>query len=323
MYSTPKQKEKHYRTIYEILDETPRIEQKDISELMGISPGVVGNRMKEAYEKGYIFGPNIRKKSYKNLKEYLCFAACEDSLESYKTYTNNEEVLHYTVTDGYFDARIVSTEKIHITDKILAEGFRSDYYIPYVPDHTWKIAMQIMRKMLDAFDPHHYTPKGYIETHWDESVAWDEKDEILYRELEYDFRKPYSPLIKKHKIYKYTIDAWFKKVPECCTVFTWYFLGTWLSYHFYIYMIETDYEDFIVELFSQIPATTWFYKVSDTLFLDMCIDKGLRRREGQRNSFEDVLTFFKIINELQDREIIKSVNRASIYHTWEKKFDYL
>ena len=322
MYSTPEQKERHYRTIYEIIDETPRIEQKDISTIMGLRPGVVGNRIKEAREKGYLFGPEIRKKSYKNLKEYLCFAACEDSLHSYKIYTNNEKTLHYTLTDGYFDARIVSTEKIHVTDTVLAEGFRSDYYIPSVPDHTWKIAVQIMRKMVDAFDPQKYMPKGYIETHWDESAVWDEKDEILYREFEYNFRKPYSPLIKKHKIYKYTIDAWFEKIHQYCTVFTSYYLDTWRSYYFYIYMIETDYKDFIVELFSQLPATTWFYTVSDKLFIDMCIDRGLKRR-GQKDRFEDVLAFFKMINALLDRGIVKSVNRASIDHTWWKKFDYL
>lgn len=42
-----------------------------------------------------------------------------------------------------------------------------------------------------------------------------------------------------------------------------------------IYMFETDYEDFVIALFSQLPATIYYYKISDRLFIHAWLDRDI------------------------------------------------
>ena len=50
----------------------------------------------------------------------------------------------------------------------------------FPPDHSWQTAMEIINKKNRTFNPRAYIKKGYIRTHFDETIPWDEIDEILY-----------------------------------------------------------------------------------------------------------------------------------------------
>jgi hypothetical protein len=170
---------------------------------------------------------------------------------------------------------------------------------------------------VERFDPADYEPKGIIQTHYDEQIEWGEEDEILYRYFKYDLRKPLDPLIKKgytkNKIYK-----WLKKLPECCSIITKYYPQTRAAYDPYIFFFETDYEDFIIELFSEMPSSGLFFRVADTLVLFVQVERELLRRVDSDITEITQLHIPLLTRSLLKKGIVKSRAHALVNYHWRK-----
>jgi len=265
--TTSEEKKKQYYIIYGLLDENPRVFPSTISKVIRMRPKTARNRVREAFDEGYISEPNVRKNSYLPFVEYVYFVRCEDSLEQYLKFSEDERIVYHAVMDGFANLG----------------------------------------------------PKGIIQTHWDETVEWDEKGEILYRYFKYDLRKPVDPVRKKHRITNYKAWNWLKKLPEYCTVYTRYFPEGILGYDSYIFVFETDYEDFIIDLFSELPTTSMFFRVSNKLILLAYIQKQFLRN-GDNRPISDVseLHIPLLIRNLLKKGIIKSEGHAIVNYHWGK-----
>ncbi|MBU7027019.1 MAG: hypothetical protein HXS48_08755, partial [Theionarchaea archaeon] len=88
MRYTLEEKRKQYRIIYEILFKEPRVPKKDLREIFGrIAARRIANiRFKEALDQQYILGPEGRKCSYNNLKEYVYIIKCKNPDIEYLKY---------------------------------------------------------------------------------------------------------------------------------------------------------------------------------------------------------------------------------------------
>lgn len=61
---------------------------------------------------------------------------------------------------------------------------------------------------------------------------------------------------------------------KCCTIATHYFPDGYLQYNPYLYKLRTDYCDFIVEQFSQLPTSSTFFKLSAyTILSKPCLSR--------------------------------------------------
>jgi hypothetical protein len=277
MWTTEEQKKRQYRSIYELFSTTPRITQKDIAVMMDLDSRTIANRINEASEFEYIIGAQARKRSYQNLREYMYLVKCENPEMLYLKYREDQNIIYQVKTVGISNLWIIAKEKIDIDGDILVEGQRSDYYISHPPDHSWETAIEIMKKKSEIFKPQYATPRNYIQTHFDKTIKWAPEDELLYRYFKYNLRKPFKPPIKEHGIWERNIYNFLERLPETCTVFTDYYPDSLSAYDPYLFMFETDYEDFIIELFSELPTTSSFFKVSDKLFAHIHIPGELAR----------------------------------------------
>lgn len=315
MRTTLEDRKKQYRIIFELLWEEFRVPVKEIAAAVG--PYVVRRRLKEAYEQRYIVGPDIRKRPHSNTKEYMYFLSCENPEHTYLKYREDENVIYHAQMSGFCNLWIIAKKKIEVEGDIILEGPRSDYYTSHPPDHSWEKALEIMRKKIEDFDPKDYTPKKYIQTHFNESIEWDEEDELLYRYFKYDLRKPFAPVMRKHTISGGKLYKFLEKLPETCTIATSYYPDSLSAYDPYLYMFETDYEDFIIELFSELPTTASFFKVSDKLFLLAYVSKPFVRSTNLSPSIGR-LSILPLIVELLDRKIVKKKEHAIPEYFWGK-----
>ena len=306
MRTTEKEKRNQYRIIYEVLWEKPRVKKKDVSAALGKRG--TGRWMEEAFEEDYIVGPEFRKKSFKNLREYMYFIRCEDSDKAYLKYREDPNVIYHAQMAGFCDLWVISKEKMKIEGDIILEGYRSDYHVSYAPDHPWETGLQRMRKMVDDFDPENYTPKGIIKTHFNKTMGWDKEDEAMYAYFKYNLRKSLLPLIKEHGISREKIYRFLQRFPDCCTIATSYYPDTLSAYDPYLFMFETAYEDFIIDLFSELPTSVSFFKVSDKLFVFAHILKPFVRSKDLQVTEKWYLPLLLI--ELSERKILKSKARA-------------
>jgi hypothetical protein len=318
MKFTEERLRREYRIIYELLDRTPRVQVKEITRAAGINRNTAGARLRDALEKGYIVGPQIRKKSFSNFAEYIYFVHSDDPIGLFRECTQDPDIVYHTLMDGFSNLRIISLRELDL-DGIIVGGRRSDYYISHAPDHSWEQSIKIMQNMLDTFDPGTYVPRGFINTHWSEAIEWNARDEILFRELKYDLRKPLEPIVKeKYNIWSGSAYQWLERLPQCCTIFTCYFPETVPAYDPYVFMVETDYEDFVIELFSQLPTTTWFYKVQDNLFMDVWLDRGSMKSDDYLMQDINRLHIPLLFRELLRNGIIKGEAHALVQCYWRK-----
>jgi hypothetical protein len=272
--------------------------------------------LNEAYDQLYILGPDIRKRSYSNLKEYMYFVKCKRPELSYLRYQEDMNVVYHALLIGFCDLWIVSTKKIDIEGHIIAEGYRSDYYVSYAPNRSWQESLEIMKKSIEAFSSETFVPKHFIETHFHSTANWRPKDEFMYRYFKYNLRKPITPLLKDHKIYGKTIYNFLEKLPETCNINTHFYPETLSAYDPYLLMVDTDYEDFIIELFSQLPSSSSFFKVSDKLFSLIYVPKQYMRHVDR--STVNMPHIPLLIADLLDKGVIRKRERAIVDYSWAK-----
>ncbi len=310
-------KKKQYRTIYEMLCEDPRISCSDIAETLQLDWKTARERIKEAFDEQHILGPQIRRRSHKNTREYVYFVKSKNPAKSFLKYIENMDVVYHATMFGFSDMWIVSKKKIEIEEDILFEGFCSDYHVSFPPDRSWIVAIDIIQEKVERFDPAAYSPQGIIKTHFDEEIEWDEKDELLFRYFKYNMRKALTHAMEEcqasiRKVYKF-----LRRLPETCTVATAFYPETLTAYDPFLFVFETDYEDFIIELFSELPSTSTFFKVGDMLFAYVHVPKPSIRSPDIKASISK-LHIPLLVNDLIERGIAKSVEQAIVNYSWGK-----
>ena len=253
------------RLIYETFSENELVSINELNEILQIRNA--SRTLKKALDEKRIVGPELRKLSKANFPEYMYFANCKDPDPLYRKYRMDERVIFHALMYGFANLWVISKEKMDIEGDVVVEGLRSDYYVAFAPEYSWDYAIQTKRKEIWEFNLNEYAPKGYIKTHSGETVKWTEKEEIMYRHFRDNLRKPFAPVMEENRISTYTLYKWLERLPECCTIATSYFPEGISEYEPYLFLFETDYEDFVVEVFSGLPTSSWFFKVSDKLFL--------------------------------------------------------
>ena len=312
-------RKKQYREIYEMFNRNPRIYVKTVASRLRVDPATAGRRIKEAIKDVYVSFPQIRKRSFLNTKEYVYFANCERPLKSFREYKEDTRVVFHARMSGFSNLWITSKEETSIKGHIMASGPRSDYHVAYAPNYSWKKAIEIVEKKVETSNPEEYEQKETIKINWNEPIEWGPKDEILLGEFKYNLRKKLSPIMRKHKISAKKIYEFLDRMYERCTVFTRYFPETISNYDPYLFMFETDYEDFIVDLFSGLPTSSFFFKVSNKLFFYTNVDKSYTRYVGLRMSDMNKLRIPLIAEDLFDRGIIKDEAKyAIVEYSWAK-----
>ncbi|KYK34577.1 MAG: hypothetical protein AYK19_22615 [Theionarchaea archaeon DG-70-1] len=176
------------------------------------------------------------------------------------------------------------------------------------------------RKRVENFDPADYEPKGIIKTCWEETIPWDAEYELLFREFKFNLRKKLTPIMRKYLISGYKIYKFLEELPKHCTVFTRYFPEGFPNYDSYLYMFETDYEDFVIELFSELPTSPFFFKVSDKLFLYAQADRRLVRSASIKMSDIRQLHIPLLVDDLLERGILRSEAHSISAYYWTKNF---
>jgi hypothetical protein len=319
MKYTPQERIDQTRQIFELWHETPRISNKDMWEILGVMYRTLRERVTNAVDLGYIVGPQIRKKSFKNFPEHVCLADCMYPGEMYKKYAENKGVIYHAIMDGFATFLIISRKELNIKGSLFS-GLRTDYLMSFPPYRDWDESVVYMRNMIEQFNPDAYTPKNYITNHWNKTVEWPDEYETLYQEFKYNLRLPFDPIARdKHNIYGRVAYEWLERLSEYCTVFTSYFPQTIKGYEPYVYLFETDYEDFIIDLFSQLPSTVWFFKVADKLLLYTWMDRGSMKNVEYRTREISKLHTLLVIEDLLKREIVTNEQHAFVQCYWRER----
>ena len=316
MRKTPAQRMKEHRVMYELLTQDPRIFIKDISSVLKIDRSTAGKRLQLAFEDGFLMKPQIRKLDYANFKEYVYLLKCDHPAKVFTEYVKNRDISYHANLLGSTNLLVMSKTEID-SKYIVMEGVRSDYYVSIAPDRPWNKSIEIMQKKIDTFEEGEYHSSQILKEHSNKTVQWDLEDEKLFRTFKYDLRKPFTPIRKKHLISSGKIYEWLGNLEQTCTVFTSYYPKSVSNYDPYLWIFETDYEDFIIDLFSELPTTASFIRVGQKLIAFTHIERQYVRVFDFCTPNE--LEILLMIEDLQDKGILKSEEHAIIESFWRKE----
>ena len=310
-------KREQYRIIYEALYGIPRIYLKDLAEKLRIDPRAAGNRLREACDQEYIVGPGIRKRSFRNLSEYMYFVNCKDPELLYMKLREDPRVVYHAKASGFCNLWITARERMNIEGDVLVEGCRSDCFIPYTPNRSWGKALEIITRKIDTFDPTDYQPKESIKTHLDQTIEWDNEDETLYRYFKYNLRKSLEDVMKRNLISCSKLYNFLGRLPETCTIALGYYPDTLRAYDSYLFMFDTHYEDFIIDLFSEFPASVLLFKVSNKLLAFASMPWQVIRNTDLGMTGQEVYIPYLLVN-LGKKGIINNKEYTIVEYYWRK-----
>lgn len=315
MRLTPEEKRNKYRAIFDLFVDSPRITVPEITSVIGGSRNTTGNRLEEAFSRNYVSNPQVRTLSYLQTREYMTFLRCESSYHIFSDLIRDERFSYHAKIIGFCDLWLISDKKPDIEGEIIHEGYRSDYYISYPPDQTWDTAIQKMRQKIKHFDED--ATSSLLKTRFNESIKWTPQYKMMYHYFKYNLRKHLTPLMRENKIPSQTINDFLTDIHQYCTVFTMFFPESLPAYEPYLHMVETDYEDFVIELFSELPTTSWFFKVGGKLFMLLYPKRELVRMVNHHSKIED-LHIPMIFQDLLERDILKRNSVGILRGYWTK-----
>lgn len=313
-------KSAYFYKIYECLLEDSRMTKKEISERLKVRKDTGGNLVDEAFLKGVVIPPQIRKKSFETFKEYMYFVKVDDPFEVFDELTMNNDVVYHALMLGFADLWVVSKKEISLEGDIIFKGARSDYYVNCPPDSTWDESINLMKTWVATSDPHTWESQQKIETHFGEKIEWDSEDEELFRWFKTNVRKVYYPVLKENLISTTKLYTWFKRLPETCTVLTFYLPKGVMAYDSYLYMVRTECEDFIIDLFSQLPASTLFFKGGNFLFMEVKIEKVYATEPFMCPEGFKAAEIPFILQKLKKKGVIQQVREALVKLHFNKDF---
>lgn len=303
MRKTLETRKKEYRTIYELLRGKPRTSTKNVASFLESDRRSASNRLKEAFSLGYVLKPRVEKRSYQNLKEHVYFLQHRNPLEAFEAYKDLEGVRFCAVLGGPATFWMITTEDLE-AQNTMVKGLRSDYHVAFAPEIGWDDALRVIHKKIEAFKPEYYLPRRMIQTHWNKLTEWDEEDEKLFCAFQHDLTKKLNPIMKENLISGQKIYEWFKRLNETCTVYTQFFPEGISAYEPYVFAMETDYEDFVIDVFSQFPTSPLFFRTGQTLFCSSHVKSGyMKKTAGPMERVEELGIPF-ILKTLQKKGYI-------------------
>lgn len=310
-------RKRDFRRIYEEFFRDFRVYKKDIAKIINVTNYTASRRIEEAVETGYLLNPQIRRRSFDNFPEYVSFFNCENSTRTFKKLEKVNDVVHHTVMGGFANLMTISNkEDIEVDGEKVGGGRRSDYHVAYAPNCLWNESTQEMWKAVGNFNPKKYKPQNIITSHWGETLDWWGPDfETLFRELKYNGREKYTPILKKNCISTCKVDQFFKMIDVSCTVYTRFFPNGIDAYDGYYFLFKSKYVDFLINLFSKLPTSSVFYIVDNNLCMNAYVKKSSVRENGLKSTDISQIELLYLIDNLVERGIIEEERHAIVeYH---------
>jgi len=221
--------------------------------------------IEEAIKQGIFYYPQLRKRSYSNTRQYTYFLKSPDSFGVFTDLMEDNRVTYHAKITGYLNVWIVSNQKLDFPDSLI-EGYRSDYHFIKAPNQSWDTAIGRIHEMIDTFDTKEYEPTNYLNLRLHKRIHFPPEYEIMYHYFKTNSRKPLTPLMRRHKIPTDTIDQFFSNITKLFTVAVPYYPGGISTYEPWLFQIDINYEDFVIDIFSELPTTSLHFKVNNKLF---------------------------------------------------------
>ncbi len=173
------------------------------------------------------------------------------------------------------------------------EGLRGEVFTQKVGYSSWDCCFAEMEAFLEQnLTASHLECRPHCSD-------WDEEDWKLFDYFRFNMRKKFKHLRKEYPISWRKYGEWKTTLRKHCTILMFYFPEGRHAYDSVTLCFRTDYEKFIVQLFSRLPATSVFYKIGDYLLTNLFVPWDYKYQMRTYDIISRLLTQ-KIITDFTD-----------------------
>ena len=255
--------------IFKLVIGNPRITKKEMAKNLAVSPSTLDIWWKFAIENRFIILPIFRRKSYLNFREYFYFVKSDNPHQFFESIQENKNVLYCSVQTGFADIQIISKSEINFEEEIVLSGPRSNYYVSIPPSCTYEESISRIEKRFKKIEkvlsesPLKFFKKSY--------GPWDDLDEAIFWSFSNNVRKKFKCVMEETGAYSDKILKWFRKRHKFGDTIVMFFPEGENYYQLTLYVIETKYDNIIIDLFSQLPTPSVFYRIDKSLIMAIYI----------------------------------------------------
>lgn len=300
MKSTSWKFSKNPYEIFKLILENPRATKKQMAKNMNVSPSSFDIWWRFAIENQIIIPPIFRRKSYLNFREYFYFIECDDPHKFFKNAQKNSNVIYCSVQTGFANIQIISKSEIELEEKIVLSGSRSDYYVSIPPKCTYEESISKINEKIQKVSK--IRPESPLKFYRKSYGPWDDLDETIYWSFCNNLRKQFTHVIEETGAYSDKIMEWFRSRDKFGNTITMFFPEGERYYQLTSYIIETSYDNVLIDIFSQLPTSSVFYRIGKYLIMLIYISFPFEARSLVR----------RILSLLKEKKLVRSYTNSIV-----------
>jgi hypothetical protein len=251
--------------IFKLIIENPRITKKEMTKNLNVSPSSFNTWWSFAIENKFITFPFFRRRSYKNFREYFYFIKADDPHQFFKKIQENNSVTYCSIQTGFADLQVISKSEIDLKGEIVLSGHRSNYYVSIPPNCTQKQSIsRIKEKVQNIEKTQAESPLKFFKKSY---APWSDMDEAIFSSFCNNLRKQFTHVMKETGAYSDKIINWFRSRDKFGDTITMFFPEGERYYQLSLYAMETRHDNTIIDIFSQLPTPSVFYRVDKFLIM--------------------------------------------------------
>jgi len=283
--------------IYSFRYDDPWIPNKKVAKLVRRPTSTVDRYAKQAEEEGVLWNGSLGLRHPDRNVSLLLF---EDKWRTFKALQKYPAVGYLAVCQGDWDIMALYDGTMDFSQvpgykgKIM-EGWREEVFTPKVTFTTWE---SCFTRMEDFVNQGESLEKSKITCNLS-YPDWNEEEWKMYWYFRSNLRKKFCKLRKDYLISWRKYKEWKSTLKKYCTIMLEYYPEGYKAYDSITFCFRTDYENTLVELFSNFPTASFFYKVGEYLLANAFLPQDF---EQQTRLYETLSQLLKkrILTEYTD-----------------------
>jgi hypothetical protein len=291
--------------IFQLVLNNPRIPGTEIARKLNVNPKTAEDWWNIAVKNRIIIPPVLRRRSFLNFREYFYFVRVNDPHSLYEELQKSKDIVYSSVQTGFANFQMIAETPLSLESEVILAGQRSNYHVSIPPHCSFKESISRIGHRLENLDRLTRNPSPLI---YQKKVygPWDELDEAIYCALSNNLRKPFTQIIESTGAYSDKIMAWFRNRDKFGNTITMFFPEGESSYQLSLFCVEISksYDWFLIDLFSQLPTSSVFYRIRKKLM--MCIYLPFFPSPDAR------IIVRKVLSILQKKELVKRYTNSIV-----------
>jgi DNA-binding Lrp family transcriptional regulator len=302
---TSKKRLQYCYRIYEQVYYNNTMSINEIAQNTGISRNTVGKYLTKMYKKDILQGPYLRINPTKTYVKYVYLMQFTDPYMTFQRFSGFPHVVYCAQLFGKWNIMVITDTLLDLSQlvgfkEMVFKGARGVSYTPKVDFVSWKKSAHHVEEYLSNFENELTLTQRNVLT----DLPWEEQEWKLFSAFSNNFRKKKTPTLKEIDVRYEEYIKWKNKLDIFCTTHTGFYPQGYTAYDHHCFLVSTEYEPQVREVFSFFPTTSFFMEVGKSLMVIISVPDP-----------KIIRWLYCVINAMKVKKIIKKFLHAQfVFH---------